>query len=344
MRLLFLIILLSPLTIKSQKCDCQTDFDYLRQQVEKNYAGFIDKTATHQFDKYKIITSEIEQKVKNIKDKIDCATLLNNWLNFFNDRHLYLVDIEEEKAKQAKRPTQTPYFKLLDKDNVLLTIPSFNIRYKSAIDSIVVANHSLITSTNNFIIDIRGNGGGQDFSFKKILPYIYTNPIVQYSTEVWASEDNINHFKKDLQDSSLSDNDKKRLKDFIKKAENNKNTFVNRCGQDTFHITFDTIYNYPKNVAILVDGKCASSAEEFLLYSVQSKKVIIFGKNTSGTLDYSNIIAVWLPSGKRVFALPLTRSMRLPINPIDKDGIKPNIIIVDSINNKIKFIQQYLKK
>src|SRR5262249_20741961 len=153
---------------------------------------------------------------------------------------------------------------------------------------------------------------GQDPSFSELLPFIYTNPFVIYTTEIWASENNIAHYKKDLEDTSMDGDDRMDLQRFINDAQNHKGKFVNRFTRDTIHLDLDTIYRFPEKVAILIDNKCASSAEEFLLRAVQSKKVILFGRHTLGVLDYSNVMPIWLPSQKRVFALPMSRSKRLP--------------------------------
>jgi C-terminal processing protease CtpA/Prc len=87
---------------------------------------------------------------------------------------------------------------------------------------------------------------------------------------------------------------------------------------------------YPRKIGVLINGGCASSAEEFLLHARESKKVTLFGQATSGTLDYSNVRQVErCPSPCFSFYYPLTRSNRLPNYSIDKEKIKPTVYLTN---------------
>lgn len=87
--------------------------------------------------------------------------------------------------------------------------------------------------------------------------------------------------------------------------------------------------DHPKaeRVALLIDEKCASSCEEFLLLMKQSFNVKILGQRTAGSLDYSNLRPYQLPSGKRELWYATSRSNRLPYFPIDSHGIAPDIYL-----------------
>jgi C-terminal processing protease CtpA/Prc len=114
----------------------------------------------------------------------------------------------------------------------------------------------------------------------------------------------------------------------------------------------DTIYKYPKQVGVIINGRNASSAEQFILTAKNSSKVILFGtENTAGVLDYSNITPKELPSGEYSLWLPATRSRRLPENPIDNIGIAPDIYIpfeptlqlFDRLDDWVYFVKNYLE-
>ena len=83
----------------------------------------------------------------------------------------------------------------------------------------------------------------------------------------------------------------------------------------------------PSRVAILVDDRCASSCEEFLLIARQSFSVKLVGQSTFGSLDYSNLRPYDLPSGQRVLWYATSRSMRLPNYPVDLGGIPPDVYL-----------------
>ncbi|HOG35975.1 MAG TPA: S41 family peptidase [Paludibacteraceae bacterium] len=186
------------------------------------------------------------------------------------------------------------------------------------------------------MIDLRENGGGGDASWKEIIPFIYTNPIKTIGVE-WLSTE-LNR-KQILKLSSFI----QRLfsRKFIKKLEANDGKFVVR---DSIYITeLDEVLPNPKNVIIVVDEICGSSVEQFLLSAKQSKKVQIYGKQTFGALDVSNVKSVSSPSGCFELGYCLTRTLRPENQRIDDVGIKPDVEIHDSIS-KHKWIEFVLKE
>ncbi|GAB2701286.1 hypothetical protein GCM10027037_28050 [Mucilaginibacter koreensis] len=110
--------------------------------------------------------------------------------------------------------------------------------------------------------------------------------------------------------------------------EANKGKWVNK--------TYDAILsNYeklsePSKIVILIDGNCASSTEEFLLFARQSTKVTLMGKNTSGTLDYSNVLEVPFSCMPYILRYSSSRSNRVIHGEgIDNTGIKPQYYLSD---------------
>lgn len=313
----------------------------MKQKVEANYAGFQDKVTDSNKIQYQKLTNVIEKKVKQNKDFKQCTKLMREWLAFFNDRHLFLGVDDTSEFKQTFPPT----FQHLDSNFCLLKIPTFDNYFKKQLDSIVTANHSLIASTPFLIIDLTDNGGGSDDTYEILLPYIYSKPVTLDMIELWASPDNIKQYDDLANDTTLTDDIRKQCKERADKMRANINTFVNLTGETTWEKSPDTIYSFPKKVAILTDKKNASSAEQFLFEAKQSSKVIIFGTdNTSGTLDYSNLYFEFLPSNKRAVSIPTSRSLRVYKNPFDAYGFPPDIKIDPKTNDKIKFITDYLTK
>ncbi|MEI6886360.1 MAG: hypothetical protein WCO02_17860, partial [Bacteroidota bacterium] len=89
-----------------------------------------------------------------------------------------------------------------------------------------------------------------------------------------------------------------------------------------------------------------------LLDAKPSSKVTLFGnQNTAGVLDYSNAVEVDLPSGKYYMRYPMTRSRRLPDNPIDNVGISPDVMIpypateqlLDKQDIWVEFVKDWLE-
>ena len=108
----------------------------------------------------------------------------------------------------------------------------------------------------------------------------------------------------------------------------------------------------PRNIGIIINRSNGSTAEQFLLEAKECKKVILFGnEHTSGTLDYSNCLNLEVPSKAYQLKFPFTRSRRLPDNPIDAEGIAPEVYIplagtvqlFDRVDNWVYFVKNYLE-
>jgi len=241
--------------------------------------------------------------------------VLEDWLAFFNDKHLS-IEIEKNIYFTYKR---------IDSNAILLRIPNFSWDRKEMIDSLILKNKKEITSTPILLIDLRGNGGGTDYSFLELLPLIYTHPYQSKGVEWWASQGNISYFDKAIKEGNIKKGKEDETMVFLDSLRKHKNTFVQIDKLDT--ITRDKVYEMPRLVGVIVDDYCASSCEQFVLIAKNSSKTTIFGTQTLGVLDFSNVVPEnLLTSGLRI-RYPMTRSARLPEYPIDNIGIKPDIEI-----------------
>jgi len=233
------------------------------------------------------------------------------------DRYIKLIDTDE------------PMLLEISKNTLLFRIPSFHPSQKEVIDSILEKNHNRIISNKNLIIDLRNNGGGALKCVEKLLPYIYTNPIRIYGYKYLSSPLNNRHWENIIKNSANSVEFRKYAEKRLKKLNDNLGSFVVSyinpfSSKDTMYLKLDTIYPYPKNVAILVNENCGSTTEEFLFYAKQSKKVKIFGKKTYGVLDITDMHPVDFPSGDFRLYYCTAISMRLPEFDIDNYGIQPD--------------------
>lgn len=222
---------------------------------------------------------------------------------------------------------QKPFLKEISKQTVLLRIPSFDYSNKKMIDSLITANHNLITSKDNLIIDVRNNGGGSDASFQKIIPYLYTNPIRNVGVEYWSTVQNNKRMLDFMANPDWSAEDKEWAKKGFDKLNANIGKFVNLNEQLVTETKLDMFYKNPKNIAIIINENNASTTEQFLLVAKQSKKVKLFGRTTEGVLDISNMYFVESPSKNFKLGYSLTKSFRIPDMQIDGKGIQPDFYI-----------------
>jgi C-terminal processing protease CtpA/Prc len=105
--------------------------------------------------------------------------------------------------------------------------------------------------------------------------------------------------------------------------------------------TLPTVWPSPAKIAIVIDGGCGSSTEEFLLFARQSKKTIMAGEHSMGVLDYSNVVPRNFSDPAFTLHYPTSRSRRIDAGlAIDNKGIQPDI----KLNLDGNWLNELMKK
>jgi hypothetical protein len=239
---------------------------------------------------------------------------------------------------------EKPYFEELNANTLYLRIPSFGYESKPAIDKVIAEYKEKILKTENFIIDLRYNGGGSDQSFSELLPFLYTNPIRSISVEFLSTPLNNQRFL-DISNNPDFDEDMQQwAKNVYDKLQEKLGEFVFPFNVPISTDLQDTIYEYPKNVGIIINEGNASTTEQFLLAAKQSKKVKLFGVTTSGALDISNMTSVESPCKEFALYYCLSRSLRIPDMTIDDIGLQPDYYLDKTIpqHKWVEFVNDIL--
>jgi hypothetical protein len=226
------------------------------------------------------------------------------------------------------------FFKTLNDSTCYLRIKSFDGSYAREIDSVIKANVKTIQSTAKLIIDLRGNGGGSDHCMSFLQPVLYTNPVQNIGVDLLTTPDNtiaweliIGQYRDKLPKAYLDEALKK-----IHLGDGKARAFVNFASDYTG--TLPAVWANPARVAVVIDGRCASATEEFLLLARQSSKTKMAGERSSGVLDYSNVVHRDFSSPPFTLNYPTTRSRRIDAGlGIDNKGIQPDIPLNLSSNN-----------
>lgn len=312
-----------------------TVFNVINYSLVKGKKTYITKASLHLNDKIIEIHDDTRFVRKSDSDILD-KSILNSYEPLFpNGRNTYPVAI------------------YLDDSTYYLRISNF---YSKTGNEFVIKHWNEIMARPNLIIDIRNNGGGQDEYYQELAKIIYTRPYESKGVEWYASAGNIQFFEDAIKKGEIRDGEEgmkwtQALVEAMKKNRGGYVTHPYNANNDTIE-KMDTIYSMPRKVGIIINEGNASSAEQFLLAAKQSDKVILFGNcNTAGVLDYSNIIPTSFPSNKYQLWCPMTRSKRLPKNPIDNIGIAPDIIIpfpateqlYDKLDDWVYFVKNYLE-
>jgi hypothetical protein len=323
----------------------------VKKTFEENDAGFqyiIDKKGQAA---YNIHNQLIFGKIKATKNSAECFGLLREWLKFFRMGHFEIEPLTNEASvsqnvSQTTNETdvqetwnsdiscsQNPYLEELNATTLYLRIPSFNINEKHAIDHVIATNKDKILKTENLIIDLRNNDGGGGASFAELLPFLYTNPVRMMNMEFLSTKLN-NQFFQNLATSTEYDfpeEMRQEIKKIADKLQGRLGEFVNPNDETISISRQDTVYEYPKNVGIIINERNASITELFLLAAKQSKKVKLFGVTTFGALDLSNMLYVESPCNEFRLHYCMSRSLRIPDLAMDNIGLQPDYYLDKTI-------------
>ncbi|MCX2449772.1 S41 family peptidase [Pedobacter sp. PLR] len=185
--------------------------------------------------------------------------------------------------------------------------------------------------TPNLILDLRNNGGGADFAYEPIVPYLYTNPYQVIGSDLLATDDNIKGWMALTGTEGLPANQIASIKKVVKKMEQHKGALFNFYADQSFSL--DSVSTYPKKVIILMNQNCGSTTEQFLFFAKQSAKVTLMGDRTRGVLDYSNMRSAEFGCMPYMLYWATTRSRRVDAGQaIDNVGIQPSVTLGNDEN------------
>ncbi|HVM63031.1 MAG TPA: S41 family peptidase [Verrucomicrobiae bacterium] len=350
--------------------------------VERNYAGYADKREQFGPKKIDAAARRARRAADSARTTEDCIRILNRWIRVFKDRHLWALTLDKQgrptgcavakkastlRRSAAKRPLEPTALALSD-ETFVITVPNFELQHKFRLEALTKRYGAEIKRRPNLIIDVRGNSGGADATFSPLVPYLYTQPVVTVGLDVLATRENADAWQALITPVSKEEKatpaGRLRAMWLIPKREKQVRAWVTKivrkmraAREGTFvsmvadsRESLPRVLPLPSKVGILVDRRCGSTTEQFLLLARQSKKVTLFGQPTAGVLDYSNVRLFPLPSGNCVLAIATTRSRRLPKEPIDNIGIQPDVrvrsaaVLHSAGDHVIDFVEKYLER
>jgi hypothetical protein len=332
----------------AQSCDCAADLRFARQAYEQNYAGFADRLAQRGAANYQHFADSLQQATQPINDMVGCDKVLRRYVRYFGNGHVYLAHTDTYRrlaglvkpVGRGKRPS----LEVLDDKALLLTIPSADSSRQKAVDSLLTANKALLARTPDLLVDVRGNGGGSARVFLALLELLYTQPVVLDGVEIRSSAHNLAMYRGLLSKPGAPADVRKQLRDIIARMEASPTGFVLGQPGRTRTLGKHRVQANPQRVSILIDHRCASATEEFLLAARQSKKVTLFGEPTAGVLDYADLYMEPLPSGLFTVSMPTSRSLRLPKHPFDADGLRPDVTVPSWQFDWVYFVRRYWRE
>lgn len=296
--------------------------------------GFVYFTLTPKGGKY--IVKEYNSFLSTASPARQTGNLLQLW-NHAMWGKVYpqqMTAAERDELATWKHNNDGLAFKKLQPQVAYLKVPTF-LNNDANIQQLVAASDSIIRQSKYLIVDLTGNGGGNT-GWIYFLSYFMTNPIVQQSSFVRVTPDNVQLKSADLEpfvNNPISDEYKKYFPDTILNAYKKAYAELPTTTKKYYPIpgvTFplDSVTQYPEKIALVVDDFCGSSTEYFFHLSKQSKKTVTYGINTIGMMDYEGMsIPTALPYDKFMLTIPIAKSSWTDKQPIDETGFTPDVII-----------------
>lgn len=231
--------------------------------------------------------------------------------------------IAADRAGGRARPDPLrPSYRSLAPGAALLTLPSMQVRYAAAVDSLVRHHGDELDRLDLLIIDVRGNQGGGDGTYVPLLPLLYTDTMVTAAGSVLSSPGNIAYYERFLDPEGVNS-----PAWVVEMLEDMRARPGSQIPLPPARLAYDRVRPRPRSVAILMDAVGASSTETFLLKAVQSSKVRLFGQSTAGIVDYLNPAHHDLGCGVSLQSPTIRRSLGLPVGGVDNRGIAPHVLL-----------------
>lgn len=249
---------------------------------------------------------------------------------------------DDDLTDDAVRATRNGRFaaRELAPGTVLVQIPTFG--NAAAMDSLWAAEGARITAAERLVIDVRGNGGGSDFNYQRFLPLLYTDTIRTAGVAILVSEDNVRANQRlEADTAGTTAAQRARFSAYVRRLEGAPRGWLEQPGSA---FGAPAALPLPRRVAVLADGGCASSCENFLLAARQSGKVTLYGEPTAGVVDYGDVRDTPMPGGTLVLAHPTTRTRRLPAVVVDNVGIAPHVRVPPTVRDAPAWVAAQLAR
>lgn len=297
-----------------------------------------------------------------IRGNASCTPIISKYLRAWRRGHLGVEDITAAPAASAPQQSaedmsaqqlkSAPTIETLSTKTLRLTLKNFEPYNRDALIALIKARYADLEGHPNWVIDVRGNGGGSDFSYQPLMPWLMQDEFASAGTEILATRANIEGWTRVCALYAPGDSEcEKSLSDPIarmRKAAPGAYVAMDDSGAMSYHRVERLEPHRPSRVAILIDGGCASSCEQFALEARQSFNVKLIGQHTFGALDYSNLRTHDLPSGRRRLWHATTRSTRIPGLMVDVAGVPPDIYLPieagdDAKYEEVRRVQSWLE-
>jgi hypothetical protein len=315
--------------------ECVADLDALARYVVENDAGARDQVAQKGHASFDAALAAQRLRAAQAVNDTACIEVLRGYLRTFRRFHLALRALDASGESQGL-PPPNPEFKILSENTALIAVPSFADQAGTALAQLLKEHESDIAGRPNLVIDVRGNGGGSDWTYAPLVALAEANIRRELGVLLLATAANSAANRNACDVLAPGSNECRKETQMESEAMDRAlaGSMIPQPGDPAIRIIEPVhVARRPNRIGILVDHRCGSSCEEFLLAMRQSFKVKLFGQSSAGSLDYSNLRPWTLPSGRRRLLYATSRSLRLPEFAVDTAGIPPDQVLPTPSNS-----------
>lgn len=270
----------------------------------------------------------------SIKDHVISFSGLGSWYRSFPPSPKPVSSNEKQSIYKMEA---------LDDNTMLFVIPTMNESYRKEFKKLIKSNKQKLKKTENLIIDVRNNGGGSDFTYFSLRPFIYTQAYTWHHTQNYSTKINNQKYHDLGSDKNYPALYRWYFKRKGKSLDKKLGQMVGKKGPGKSRLWKK--HKYPRNIAVLMNDGCASSCEQFVLFAQQSTKVTTMGTNSGGVLDYGNLHSISFPEANWRLNYPTTRKSAIDYGlGIDGVGIEPDLRINEGEQDWVAFAQNYLEE
>ena len=300
-------------------------FDCVVSEVEDHYAGFFDKVTPATRSPYDVMVEELRAGLT----ERNVSASIGKYLGWFQDLHLFariggkrLVAFEIYPVNYADSMVYKPVFFAgnVGGNCFLIRIPSMRVQDGAQRFIAKAVRRYKRSGCPYLIIDLRGNGGGADGVYNPLVELAYDHPALVKGAVFRNTEKNRAFLLEGM----------KGNKEIVKtiRASVDKPDTLAVLRRDYLR-SFKKVSTSLRRIAVIIDNQVASNAEGLVLaLQSVSDQVVLYGREPSlGCIDYVNPRPFAVPTLDMVVYIPTTRSGWLPDNPVDPEGLAPEVII-----------------
>jgi hypothetical protein len=180
---------------------CVEDLEQIPGFLLENDTGARDRLAQFGQKYFDDALAEAKSAASQIRGNPNCEPIIRKYLRTWRRGHLWVEEITAAPAATAPQQSpedvaaqhrkNAPTIEILSTKTLRLTLKSFELYNRDPLISLIKTHHEDLEGHPNWVIDVRGNGGGGDSSYEPLLPWLMPDELASANTEILATPANI---------------------------------------------------------------------------------------------------------------------------------------------------------